>query len=99
MNVPKNQIKETKKVGTLNGSDVFMMVTKGGLHIIASPQKGSIKYIGTGPHPCVAKFITEKNEPDVLWEISKAEEFQVDAKLFAPIIPDYVALTQKFNKG
>jgi hypothetical protein len=99
MIIEQNQIKSTKKVGTLKGADVFMLVTKGGLHLVASPQKGSIKYLGTGPNVCVSKFVTEKNEPDVLWEISKSEDYIVDVNVFAPIIPDYIELTKKFNES
>jgi hypothetical protein len=93
------QIKSKSKVGTLNGSPVFELITKGGLHLIASAQNGTIKYISTGPHRAVSRFIAEKNEPEVLWEISKSEEFLVDVNLFAPIIPDYIELTKKFNEG
>jgi hypothetical protein len=98
MNIEEKQIKDKKKVGSLNGVPVFMITTKGGLNLIASAQNGSIKYLGVGPHPCVAKFITEKTEPEVLWEISKSEDDAIDAKVFAPILPDYIQLTNRFNK-
>lgn len=98
MNLEKKQIKETKVIGKLNGQPVVLMTTFGGYSIVASPQKGLVKYLGAGSLPAISKHVAAINEPNIQWELSKSEEDAVDVRAYAHVIPEYLKLTQKLQE-
>jgi hypothetical protein len=98
MQLDKKQIKETKMVGKLNGQPVVLMTTFGGYSLIASPQKGAIKYLGAGSLPAISKHVASINEPGIEWELSKSEEDNIDVRAFAHVIPEMVSLTKRLQE-
>jgi len=86
-----------RKVGTLHGKPVMHLLTKGGLHLMATLKGGRIEYLGTGPHIAVCKHITRLKEPDVTFtELSKSDH--VDVEHFQEMVPGYQELTERCNE-
>ena len=102
LNVTAKDIASKKKIGLLNGHGVVEVVLKGGLHLIVTKQgDAKTSILGTGPHRAVARFIAEKNEPDLQWtEMSKSDHLDVHA--LASVLPYWTNMTNLFrsnNKG
>ena len=75
MNVEMKHIASRKRIGTLHGQPVTEVLLKGGLHLVTAVKEGKPRVIGAGPHRAVARWIAEKNEPDVqITELSKDEQ-------------------------
>lgn len=51
-----------------------------------------------GPRVAIAKFISEQQEPNIQWELSKSEQDYIDPKSFASVLPIYIELTNQANK-
>ena len=63
MEINKDEIKETKKIGKLNGSDVKMITLKGGFHIgMGKKEKDSKKndILAVGSHPALVSHQISK---------------------------------------
>lgn len=88
-----------KKVGKLDGKDVFHLPLKGGLHMIvgASDKGVGFETLGTGPHPAVARHIATKKHSDIQWtELNKAD--YVEFEHYENLLPKYEALTTAIRR-
>jgi len=91
LEITPEHIKEKKEIGRLRNNKVFHILTTGGWNCImvgsAEP-----KLLGMGPHKMLAKYISQKMEPDIQFtELEKSEE--VNLEYFKHLIPKYEALT------
>ena len=93
---PQEIIGRPKEIGHLDGNPVFQISLKGGLYIIATPNKSGVKILGTGPHRVVAKHVAKKLNPHlVITELMKSEEIEII--YFDRLIPFYSDLTNPPN--
>ena len=97
MNIPSNQVKSKKEVGTLDGSKVFQIGTVGGLFLCVVA-KSTPEVIGVGPHPGIARFLARKRCPDISFTALEKSEI-LDPKDFADLVPTYEDLTNKFRNA
>jgi len=70
----------------------FGIVTKGGLSLIGTAQKGRPVILGSGPIFAIAKIVASEKAPDIIWELSKSEDM-VDPRAYMHLLPEYSALT------
>lgn len=97
LNITAKHTKSKRKIGTLHGQPVVELETTGGLHLIVAPDGNSVKVLGTGPHRAVARFIAEKNEPDLrITELSKSDA--LDPHAMASVLPMWTQITKKLRK-
>lgn len=100
MQISRQQMaSKPKKVGKLNGKDVFHLPLKGGLHMIvgASEKAAGFETLGTGPHPAVARHIAMKKQPDIMWtELNKAD--YVEPEHYQHLLPKYEAMTDAIRR-
>lgn len=75
---------------------LYGMITKGGLSILATAQKGKTKILGSGPIFTIAKSIACQNESNIIWELSKSEEM-IDPRAYLHLVPEYTALTKSMQ--
>lgn len=93
--IPVAQIELKKKVGKVNGKDIFHMKTTGGLHLMTMGDNGRV--IGSGSHRAVARQIAQKTEPDVVWtELSKSDHYALEE--LQHLLPKYEELTTQLRK-
>jgi hypothetical protein len=83
-------------VGGLNGIPVVELVTKGGLSMIATAQKGKAMILGFGPIYPIAKSIATMKEPNIHWELSKSEDL-IDPRAYLHLVPEYKELTKNLQ--
>jgi len=75
MNLDRKHIKKKEVIGKLRQQPVYLVETKGGLHLVFANSSRGYEPIGTGPHKAVALWMAEKREPDVQWlSLRKSEE-------------------------
>lgn len=92
LNLTPVHIKHKKQIGKVNTNPVWEIATTGGLFINVLGKGAGFEVIGTGPHPAVARHISEQKQPSVEWsDLSKAE--WVDPAHFEFILPKYIAIT------
>ncbi len=82
-----------KKVGTLDGKDIYHAMTKGGLSFIL---KKDGKLVSMGPHPCVSRHIAKKQNKDIVW--TDLQKDWVDPTHFEHVLPRYEEMTADFQK-
>jgi len=85
MNIKEDEIKEIKKIGSLNGEEVKLITLKGGFHIGMGRKNKSSKQpdiLAVGSHPALVNYqiekkhgadyeqVMEKNESDALPVVS-----------------------------
>lgn len=93
MSIPPEQIKYSRKVGTLEGKPVFEVGTIGGLHLIIATRKGKTETLGVGPHRAVARHIAKKREPDfILTDLAKGDDCPEES--FSTLLPKYEQITK-----
>lgn len=86
--------KKRKRIGKLNGADVYYSLSKGGFNIITANDK----IIGAAPHKVIAICIAQRNEPDLfIDELSKSDE-QLDFSSYQHLISFWQDFTNKLNK-
>lgn len=75
MNITENEIESIEEAGTLNGSSVKLIRTKGGFWICTGKLKGKSKEeaLSAGSHPAIVKFNLEKQYPDFQPSMMKSE--------------------------
>ena len=101
MQLTKEHIARKAQVGriSLKGKErpVMEIATTGGLWMEVAQDGNNTVVLGAGPHRAVARHIAESQHKGLEWtELSKSE--YVDPKLFADILPEYVELTNQFNR-
>lgn len=80
-----------RRVGTLKGDPVFLLATRGGLHVVAAKKK----LLGVGPHPAVAKHIAEKREPEIVFDALQKGDL-AEYQDYAVLLPLFEAETERF---
>lgn len=97
MNIELKHIASKKRIGTRKtGEPVVEILLKGGLHLVTTLQNGKPKTIGAGPHRAVARWMAEKNDPDIsIDELSKDE--QVSAAGYASVEAEYQGYVERWN--
>lgn len=96
--IEEKQIRNKKRIGTLDGEPVMLYTTFGGFNLVTVKKSGKATTIGTGPHPGLAKYIAKKNAPDmVMLEMSKSE-YETCAKNEA-LVAKYEAVTDIFAQA
>ena len=95
MLIPANQVSYRKRIGTSAGKAVFGVGVIGGLHLVALHKDGSdFKILGAGSHRAVARYIAQRNSPDIRYdELIKSGEPQYAD--FVDILPKYEELTRR----
>jgi hypothetical protein len=77
MNVSRDQFaSRPQEIGTFKGQPVMEVALKGGLHLVFAVKKnGGTETLGTGSHRAVARFVAEKENPDLaITELTKSED-------------------------
>lgn len=74
--VTEKDIGSRKKIGKIGDTDAWLLETRGGFCMVASlSKKGEVDVLGCGQHPGIAKFMAEKQHPDLrITELAKSEE-------------------------
>lgn len=98
MKISDKEISLKKKVGVRNGKPVFCIGTIGGLYTIVCPlATGGFEPLGIGSHVGMAKFLAQRNAPDIEFdELHKSED--IDPRHFEDFIPKYEALLQEIQE-
>lgn len=97
MQLEPADIKNKRRVGTLEGKDVIEVETTGGFHMLVVSKGAGMETLGTGPHKCVSRHIASKRFPRLqLHELAKGE--YIEPSLFQHQLPKYEALTDLCNK-
>lgn len=98
MDIKQEHIAYKKTIGKLDGKPVFELGTTGGLHLVIVSKGGSTEVKGTGPHPEIARYIAQKQEPKIQYtELSKSD--YMEPYLFMPLVPEYERLTDMVQKA
>ena len=88
---------KTKVIGQLNGQQVYMLTTTGGLVIVAAAGSKH-EPLGVGSHPALAKFIAKKAHPDLeITELNKSDD--VPERFLADLAPRWEAITQQMRRA
>lgn len=99
MHITKEHIDYKKVIGKLrkNGAPVHEVRTTGGLYLVIASDGKNLRTLGTGPHRAVARFIAEKNEPDLLiTDLSKSDSIdEATLLLWADVFQKITARLQK----
>ena len=98
MQIDEKQIKLKQKVGLLQGFPVLRLLTKGGLNILASMQKGVIKVLGVGPQLAIAKAVAMDSGNDIAWEDSLSKSEDASLPIDEQVIDKYRNMTDTMNK-
>lgn len=77
MQITPNEIDSIQEAGTLDGSSVKLIRTKGGFWIAVGKPRGKYKEeaIAAGSHPAIVKFNLEKTYPSFQPAMMKSEYF------------------------
>lgn len=93
MDIKKEHIAYKKTVGRVGKSQVMELGTTGGLHLVIVQKDGKPVVAGSGPHAAVARYIAQKQNPDIEYtELSKSD--YMEPYLFMAIVPEYERLTK-----
>lgn len=87
MEIKQDEIKEVKKIGTLNGTEVKLVTLKGGFHIgMGKKEKDSSKtdILAVGSHPALISYQISKKYSTKFEEVMEKNE-----KEAMPIVTDY----------
>lgn len=96
INIEQKHIASKKRIGTLHGQPVVEILLKGGLHLITTLKDGKPATIGAGPHRAVARWMAEKNDPDItIEELSKSEE--VSLRGIMSVADEYQKVADNWN--
>jgi hypothetical protein len=77
MNVTKEQLAcRPKEIGQYKGLPVMEVNTSGGLYMVFAVRKnGSTETLGTGSHRAIARFVAEREHPEIkITELHKNED-------------------------
>lgn len=81
MQITSKDIESVEEAGTLDGSPVKLVKTRGGFWMAIGRLKGRLKEeaIAAGSHPAIVKFNIEKQFPSFQPAMMKSENFSIDA--------------------
>lgn len=93
MEIRKEEIVDRKKIGELEGSDVFAIRTKGGFNAVV---KGgdSAELLGVGSHAGIALHIAKKKRPK-LRVTALTKSMEDHPSVYAQFIPYWEAYTDR----
>lgn len=97
MNIPGQQVKSRRRVGTVGGRGVWQVDLIGGLHLIAAERAGGdLEIAGMSSHPLMARHIAKRHLGDVKYtDLMKAE--RVDPRDFGDLLPHWDAETDRLR--
>lgn len=97
IDVKPHHIASKRRIGSRKtGEPVVEILLKGGLHLITTLENGKPKTIGAGPHRAVARWMAEKNDPDItIEELSKSEE--ITSAGYASVEAEYQQYVSRWN--
>lgn len=97
MDIKKEHIAYKKTVGKKGGSQVIELGTTGGLHLVIVQEGGKPVVRGSGPHAAVARYIAQKQDPDIEYtELTKSD--YMEPYLFMALVPEYERLTKMIQR-
>ena len=67
LNIQTKHIKKMEKIGDIDGISVHMLLTYGGLVILAKMESGEPEILAMSPHILIAKDIVEKKFKRTKW--------------------------------
>lgn len=77
MKINQNEIASVQILGTLDGHDIKLIKTRGGLNLAIGPDgKGGETVMGAGSHQAIVLYNFEKNHPSFHPAIMKSDNFQ-----------------------
>ena len=95
--IKSNQLAYKKQVGkTEEGTPVWEIATKGGLHLVVKSQGSKFETLGTGPHRAIARHLAEGRCKITWTELSKSDH--LDYYVMEPLLPKYDALTREMRR-
>jgi len=87
-----------KRIGRLDGSPVFLLVTKGGLNVILARYASGAKALASAPHPGIAKAMASRSYPDlIIDELSKSEGISLEH--YKHLLGVFEDTTKRLNEG
>lgn len=97
MDIKADEVAYTKRVGKLDGTPVFEVGLKGGLHLICVSRGKKFEPLGAGPHRAVARHIAKKKTEGKIeyTDLNKAD--WIEPEHFADVLPQYEALTDEMR--
>lgn len=94
---PKQLAEKPRKIGEMNGRNVYSLRTKGGWHMVVAPKEGRMETLGAGPLAAVAQHIATKKHQGINWtELSKSEHVSPEA--IESIVDKYELVTNEIRK-
>ena len=99
MQIDAKQIKKgsKKRIGHLNGDNVYELQTVGGLAMVILAKAGAPKVLGLAPHKAIARHIAkEKEEELVIDELSKSEDLSLE--MFKHLVPTWSNITERVEE-
>ncbi len=97
MNIPAEQIRYKKRIGTVEDDPVWEVGTVGGLHLVIAARKGKAETLGVGPHRAVARHIAKKREPKLsITELSKSD--WCPPNTYEHLLPKYEQTTSTLRR-
>lgn len=98
MNISKEHIDYRKQIGKIkkSGAAAHEVRTTGGLYLVVVQDGNKLKTLGSGPHRGVARYIAEKNEPDLLiTDLSKSDS--LDPATMLRLLPIFYEITERIR--
>lgn len=94
MDLRPEEVVERKKIGSLDGEDVFQIRTCGGFNAVLKGGPDA-ELLGMGSHPRIALFIAQKKRPAL--KVTHLEKgSQEDAAVFERLLPYWEAVTADY---
>jgi hypothetical protein len=98
MDIKQEEVAYKKKVGKYDGSPVFEVGLKGGLHLIFATKNGKLQALGAGPHRAVARHIAKKKSEDKIDWMDLNKSDHIEPEHFADILPEWEAYTDALRE-
>lgn len=95
MQIRKEEVVEKKKIGDLDGEDVYAVRTKGGFNAVIKGGSGA-ELLGVGSHPGIALHIAKKKKPK-LRVTALTKSMEVDPATYKQFIPYWEEYTDKLR--
>ena len=98
MNISPEEVKDRKKIGTLDGDDVYRVSLRGGLQMVAAKRKsGKVEVLGAASHKAIALHIAKKKNSNLkIDELAKGDFWPAEA--FASELPKWERVTEEIRR-
>jgi len=97
MMLPANQVAYRKRIGSSAGKPVFGVGLIGGLHLVVCQKSGGFETLGAGSHPAVARYIAQRNAPDIHYE-ELMKNSAPTYEDFKDLLPPYEEMTRQMRQ-